>query len=220
MLIACAALAIACTGVTPAVAVRALRGIVFANNADKVDGIKASRKPKPGRLLALDKHGKFSTSVFPDGVRGPRGPQGPEGQQGPGGPPGLATAYVDTPADTALSRNNGVPTTVGTITNVPPGAYIAMFKAEATMRNPGGIYVLCDMQVNGARISEVQGIVGDAYGGDEDMSDMATISRSSSFDVSVACRPDQTTTSLPSGPGVQGTRIVLVQIQNLATSSG
>lgn len=36
----------------------------FARNADKVDGIHASRTPKAGRLLALNKSKKFPASVL------------------------------------------------------------------------------------------------------------------------------------------------------------
>jgi hypothetical protein len=36
----------------------------FARNADKVDGLHASRTPKAGRLLALDRSKKFPASVL------------------------------------------------------------------------------------------------------------------------------------------------------------
>jgi hypothetical protein len=35
-----------------------------ARNAQRVDGLSASRRPRAGRLLALDRHGRFPTSVF------------------------------------------------------------------------------------------------------------------------------------------------------------
>jgi hypothetical protein len=35
-----------------------------ARNAQRVDGLSASRRPRPGRLLALDSRGRFPTSVF------------------------------------------------------------------------------------------------------------------------------------------------------------
>jgi hypothetical protein len=37
----------------------------FARNADKVDGLHASRTPKAGRLLALNRQKKFPASVLP-----------------------------------------------------------------------------------------------------------------------------------------------------------
>ncbi|MBA3747086.1 MAG: hypothetical protein H0W96_06275, partial [Solirubrobacterales bacterium] len=69
------ALAISLSGVTPAQAVTAVKR---ALNANAVNGIKASRKPKANRLLALDSKAKFPTSVLPSGgIRGLRGPPGP-----------------------------------------------------------------------------------------------------------------------------------------------
>jgi hypothetical protein len=41
--------------------------VTFAKNAGKVNGIKASRKPKAGRLFPLGKGGKFPASVLPNG---------------------------------------------------------------------------------------------------------------------------------------------------------
>src|SRR5690349_3898904 len=71
-----------------------------AANATRVGGIKASRKPKAGKLLPLGKDGRFPVSVLPklsgaastargaDGPAGPAGPVGPEGPQGPAGAAG------------------------------------------------------------------------------------------------------------------------------------
>jgi hypothetical protein len=42
----------------------------FARNADKVDGIHASRTPLAGRLLALNRARKFPASVIPPVVTG------------------------------------------------------------------------------------------------------------------------------------------------------
>src|SRR5262245_41719502 len=75
-----------------------------ARNADKVDGLHASRKPRAGRLLALDRSGHFPRSVFPAGLKGQTGPRGaagprgtagalgPRGPLGPLGPTGAAGA--------------------------------------------------------------------------------------------------------------------------------
>jgi hypothetical protein len=61
------ALAVAVLGQTSIghAAVSAVRVAVFAENAAKVNNIKASRKPVPGRLLALDARGRFPSSVLP-----------------------------------------------------------------------------------------------------------------------------------------------------------
>lgn len=72
----------------------------FAKNAGAVNGIKAARKPAPGRLLPLGRNGKFPSSVVPvargargvDGAQGARGPEGARGPAGPTGPAGPAGA--------------------------------------------------------------------------------------------------------------------------------
>jgi hypothetical protein len=71
----------------------------FAANAGAVNGIKASRTPKPGRLVPLGRNAKLPASVVPSrrgargstgppGSVGPQGPAGPLGPSGPAGPPG------------------------------------------------------------------------------------------------------------------------------------
>ena len=65
----------------------------YAKNAGAVNGIKASKLPKPGRLVPLGPDGKFPASV---GLAGPQGPQGlkgakgDKGDTGPQGPAGLS----------------------------------------------------------------------------------------------------------------------------------
>jgi hypothetical protein len=82
----------------------------FARNAGAVNGIKASRRPKPGRLVPLGKNAKLPRSVVPTvrGARGLPGPQGPAGPPGTAGPqgaagpagPGAAKLGFDVPANT------------------------------------------------------------------------------------------------------------------------
>ena len=64
----------------------------FAKKAGKVDGLSASKKPKKGRLLALNKSKKFPASVLPAGAAGPAGPEGPQGAAGPQGDAGAQGA--------------------------------------------------------------------------------------------------------------------------------
>ena len=54
-------------------AVGAVRVALFAENAAKVNGIQASRRPMPGRLLALNARGKLPSSVLPVGRGAPGG---------------------------------------------------------------------------------------------------------------------------------------------------
>ena len=61
------ALVVAVLGQTPIgnAAVGAVRVALFAENSAKVNGIQASRRPMPGRLLALNAKGKLPSSVLP-----------------------------------------------------------------------------------------------------------------------------------------------------------
>ncbi len=59
------ALVIAIAGTTPLGQAASDAIPRFARNADKVDGIHASRTPKAGRLLALNRQRKFPASVLP-----------------------------------------------------------------------------------------------------------------------------------------------------------
>jgi hypothetical protein len=81
-----------------------------------VNGIKASRAPKAGRLVPLGRNAKLPASVVPTqrgnrGLPGPQGPAGPPGAQGPTGPtgppgaagPGAAKPNFDAPANTPVT---------------------------------------------------------------------------------------------------------------------
>ena len=72
-------------------------GSLIGPNADRVDGIHASRTAKAGKLLPLGSNGKFPASVLtlkqgPKGDTGEMGEQGPQGDQGPQGPQGATGA--------------------------------------------------------------------------------------------------------------------------------
>jgi hypothetical protein len=109
-------LALAALAASPAGGAARRSIAAFASNAGAVNGIKASRKPKPGRLVPLGRNAKLPPSVVPT-IRGPRGetgatgapgpvgPQGPAGPQGPQGAtgqpgPGAAKLAYDVPANT------------------------------------------------------------------------------------------------------------------------
>jgi hypothetical protein len=116
--IALGALALVLTALAASpVGAAAGRSIVsFAVNAGAVNGIKASRKPRPGRLVPLGRNAKLPASVVPTqrgprgqaGPQGPVGPPGPAGAQGPAGPPGAAgpgaaKINYDAPANTPVT---------------------------------------------------------------------------------------------------------------------
>ena len=108
-----AALALAALATSPAGGAARRTIAAFAANAGAVNGIKASRSPKPGRLVPLGRNAKLPPSVVPTvrgargapGAIGPAGPQGPAGAQGPPGAtgpagPGAGKLAYDVPANT------------------------------------------------------------------------------------------------------------------------
>jgi hypothetical protein len=117
-----------------------VRVALFAKNAGKVNGIKAARTPRAGRLLPLAADGRFPVSVVPPGPRGPEGrvgptgPQGPAGAVGPAGPPGpqgekgepgepATTLFAAVAADATLVQGSRVETVV----RLAPGSYEVTF---------------------------------------------------------------------------------------------
>jgi hypothetical protein len=109
-----------------------VRVALFAKNAGKVNGIKASRTPTPGRLVPLGKSGRFPGSVVPPGPRGPAGATGPHGPPGPAGPPGArgekgepaTRLFAVVAADAALIAERGV----ASVARVSAGSYVVTFR--------------------------------------------------------------------------------------------
>jgi hypothetical protein len=104
VVLAGAVLAVAVLAATPAGGAAGRSIAAFAINAGAVNGIKASRVPKAGRLVPLGRNAKLPASVVPTqkGARGPAGPQGPPGPQGLAGTPGsIGVAGPPGPAGTA-----------------------------------------------------------------------------------------------------------------------
>jgi hypothetical protein len=116
-------LALAALAASPAGGAARRSIAAFATNAGAVNGIKASRAPKPGRLIPLGRNAKLPASVVPTvrgrrgatgaagpvgpaGLQGPAGAQGPPGATGPAGPGAAKLAYdvpANTPAATILT---------------------------------------------------------------------------------------------------------------------
>jgi hypothetical protein len=112
--LAAAALVVAALGATPLgeAATDVVRMALFAKNAGKVNGIKAARRPRAGRLVPLGPGGRFPAAVMPRGAigpAGPRGPVGPAGAQGEKGDPGEAATrlWAVVAADGTLVRGRG-----------------------------------------------------------------------------------------------------------------
>ncbi|MBJ7354097.1 MAG: collagen-like protein [Thermoleophilaceae bacterium] len=84
-------------------------------NADRVDGLHATKRPRAGRLLALDKRARFPASVFPEGLVGAQGPKGETGQPGIAGSRGDAgaTGATGSPGAQGATGANGATGPVG-----------------------------------------------------------------------------------------------------------
>ena len=114
---------------------------LFAANADRIDGIHASKSPKAGALLPLGKDAKFPASVVPV-VKGPQGPAGPSGATGPAGSQGLKGDTGETGAqgpkgDTGATGAQGPKGDPGP----PSTAVVAHVRNVGTLTAPGWPYV-------------------------------------------------------------------------------
>jgi Collagen triple helix repeat (20 copies) len=142
LLAASAVIIVAALGASPVgeAAADVVRVALFAKNAGKVNGIKASRTPTAGRLFPLGEGGRFPASVVPPGPRGPEGPPGPTGPQGPAGPAGpvgpagppgekgdpgepATTLFAVVAADATLVRGSRV----ASVVRLAPGSYEVTF---------------------------------------------------------------------------------------------
>jgi hypothetical protein len=101
------ALVVALLGATPlGEAARDILPIArYAKNSDKVDGINASRIPRPGYLVPLGANGHFPQAVGAIGPPGPPGPPGAAGPTGPAGPVGGVLVSTDTAADSSSPKS-------------------------------------------------------------------------------------------------------------------
>jgi hypothetical protein len=101
LVLSAVALAVVLLGATPLgeAARDAVPLALFAKNADKVDGIHASRIPRAGYLVPLGSDGRFPSAV------GVAGPTGPAGVAGPPGISGLVLVSADTAADSSSPKS-------------------------------------------------------------------------------------------------------------------
>ena len=143
IILSATALVIAALGSTP-VGHAALDAVPFARNADRVDGINASKTPKAGYLLPLGKNKVFPASVLPKGLQGSQGPQGPagpagaRGEQGPPGPQG--TSGLAGPAGAPGAP--GAPGVSGLVYVDAYSAFDATNRKSVTVQCPAGKKVI------------------------------------------------------------------------------
>jgi hypothetical protein len=108
-----------------------------AINATAVNGLRASKKPKPGQLVALDKNGKFPASVFPTGALQQLLTAGPQGAPGPAGPKG-DTGTIDTTnfftkadSDARFLAKGGKAVDAGALDGLDSGDFLQVSPAAA-----------------------------------------------------------------------------------------
>ena len=133
----------------------------FASNAGAVNGIKASKKPKAGQLVPLNKKGKFPESVIPESnvgieIEGPPGPPGPPGAKGATGPAG-PQGPQGPPGAQGFQGPQGPQGERGATGAGLSGMHIVSDQTEANADSPKTLNVFCPsgerMISGGARVS-------------------------------------------------------------------
>jgi hypothetical protein len=130
----------------------------YAQNSGAVNGIKASRTPRPGRLVPLGRNAKLPASVLPlqrgqRGAPGPAGPSGPVGHVGPAGPAGAAgpsgpAGPAGPPGPSASRINYDVPASTPASTLLTLGGLIL----RGTCSSGGDIAVEARSTLDNARV--------------------------------------------------------------------
>ncbi len=135
VILSATALAVALLGSTPLgeAALRIVPLAKFARNADRVDGIHASRVPRAGYLVPLGSNGRFPPAV---GAVGPQGDPGPPGPAGAPGVSGLVLASMDTSVDSSSPKSAQA--------NCPDGKKILGGGAELTTNTAAAPVVVHD----------------------------------------------------------------------------
>jgi hypothetical protein len=98
---------------------------LYARNAGSVDGIRASRTPHKGKLIALPASGKLPMSILPASVKGARGPAGPAGTNGTDGSGGSVLV-----ATAGSAVNVGTAQTAVVTLQLKAGSYALVAKAS------------------------------------------------------------------------------------------
>ena len=98
---------------------------LYARNAGSVDGIRASRTPHKGKLIALPASGKLPLSILPASLRGARGPAGPAGSDGTDGSGGSVLV-----ATAGSAVNVGTTQTAVVTLPLKAGSYALVAKAS------------------------------------------------------------------------------------------
>ena len=212
------AIALWATGLQAADAVSVVKRALSAKNADAVDRLSASKKPRPGRLLALGANGKFPSAVIPAQARGPRGAQGPSGAAGTDGARGPSDGYVDSaPAQRALSTQPNVAVTVARLAGLPAGSYMLASIVQAADFTNGGEIVTCVVKANGAVVAGSASVIGAGAGSSRAavLSTTAAVTRADAFEATLDCHSDST---LAAPPSVSDARLTAIRVASLRST--
>lgn len=107
----------------------------------KKNAVSSSKKVKGGALLLSD----FRKSQR-SRLRGPQGVPGPVGATGATGPVGPSNAYTAAPASQVANEDV-------TLSNLPPGSYVIVAKADAFTLGDGIYQVNCELTAGGVEDS-------------------------------------------------------------------
>jgi len=178
------ALLVALSGVTPASAVSAVKRALSAKNADAVDGISASRTPRPRQLVPLGINRKFPRSVIPGtGPRGPRGPVGPPGA-------GATAVRFATGANTAIPRQANLAVEVARLDGVPAGRWLLLWTAGAQFVIDGqSTTAACSLQTGTRSFAASDATIGGGANAtlSSALTSTGTIDSAAPFSVSLRC---------------------------------
>lgn len=207
------ALAVSLSGLTPADAVNTVKR---ALNANAVNGIKASRKPRANRLLPLGDNAKFPRSVLPSGTRGQRGPTGPQGPTGAAGSSVVRLAN-GAPIRLPLTPNDEVET--ARLDNLPAGSWLLMWSATAD--NAGaGVGTWCKLRIGGTDLALADAQLGTTPGASGAAVITASAGTVQAAPFSVALRCWQTGSLGAPGVGMDGQHLIAIRADALEVSGG
>jgi hypothetical protein len=214
------ALVVSMSGITPAEAVRTVK---HALNADAVNGIKASRKPKANHLVPLGANAKLPSSVLPGGgPRGQRGPMGPQGSAGAPGTPGasgVTMVRLVNGAPLRLPLTAGTEAEVARLDNLPAGNWLLMWTATA---DNGGASVgtWCKLRIGTTDFAAADAQLGTAPDAASAAVITASGSTSQSAPFSVAMRCYQTGGLGAPGVGIDSQHLIAIRADSLEVSGG
>lgn len=193
--LALAAFLIAVLGLTPLgeAATKAVQKVSSARETRAVNGIQASRTPRPNRLLPLDRDARFPASVMPamPGARGPQGEVGNRGHEGVKGPDGGRAIVVhrEEPFDLPATADRH---TILSFNGLAPGSYVLTAMVELSSQAVVATRVECVFTRGDRVLGSGAAAVGTAPGGGTTMNVpmVGAVTSKGAETVRVQCAPE------------------------------